>query len=182
MVDFRIGLVTYAETFKWFIVQYMQYFYIMIWWYESVIPLISCSCFFRMAWPLWNCFRRPCIYFAMHRNTSLLEYMLVHINGIQSWVTTTLVVPHINYGKLKFVACLVTLSIQWFHATWKSIITHRYPRYSCEQYYNDLPKPFGGWKQYYMRQYEPNVKMCGTEVDINYRINREEDGRLVILC
>ena len=44
----------------------------------------------------------------MHRNTSQLEYMLVHISGIQSWVTTTLVVPRINCGKLKSVTCLVT--------------------------------------------------------------------------
>ena len=47
----------------------------------------------------------------MHRNTSQLEYMLVHISGIQSWVTTTLVVPHINCGKLKFVVCLVTCTV-----------------------------------------------------------------------
>ena len=44
-------------------------------------------------------------YFAIHRNTRKLEYMLVNISGIQSWVRATLVVVCTNCGKPKIVVC-----------------------------------------------------------------------------
>ena len=48
-----------------------------------------------------------CVYnfFIILRYINELECMLVNPSGVRSWVTATLVAPHINYGKLCIGQC-----------------------------------------------------------------------------
>ena len=95
----------------------------------------------------------------MHfRYIERLEYILVSLSGVRSWVTAILVVPLMNYGKpCKYLTLASHVLYQFY----------RYAHYDDDSSFNDF-SPFGGWKRPTMKQYSANKRICGAGVDLNY--------------
>ena len=84
--------------------------------------------------------------------------MLVNISGVRSWVTATLVVPHINYGKL----CIGQNVFHFINCQF-----YRYAHYDNNPSFSDF-NPFGGWSKPSIKQYSADRSICGAGVDLNY--------------